>query len=386
MQQQRHQQGGMLRQLQTLLAAGSCCSEPLRRHAFLKVCEALNNAVNSRPDFEASQRTNTQQQPLQDGEQQQRQQQGMYEAAAQLLLCVQLLELCGGCSSPLQQPKDCKGELAILADALDWCCCCMQSVATAAAAAGSHAAGTTAVLLQPAAAAGAAAAVEVVVPAALLMQDAELTEEEIEANSADAPQKAGSTNVGETEAANVVAMDGVEQPGLQPSEGCLKQQQQQQQRHLGLISTTLHALLASLLRTLHKATEATAAACGKQAAPPATANKDAAAGAAVASSGVSSMLLGGIGSTLLHHLELVVSFAACAAESAAAALPAQLPVEVLGQYIQVSAFDDCCTKALMSALIRCSRTSSSVALYCKQCWSRTAVDSSAWIATAYQGP
>jgi hypothetical protein len=216
----------------------------------------------------------------------------------------------------------------------------MQSPAAAAAAAAEDAAGTIAVLLEPTAAAG-AAAVEVVVPAALLMPNVKTTEEDLAANSADAQRKAGGTYVGEAEAANVVAMDGVEQPGLQPSQGCLKQQQLQQQRHLGLTSTTLQELLARLLRILHKATEAAAAASSKQVAPPAAADKAAAAGIAAASSGVSSALLAGVGSTLLHHLELVVSLAASCAESAAAALPTQLPVEVLGLYIQVSALINC---------------------------------------------
>jgi hypothetical protein len=303
------QQGGMLCQLQHLLAAGSCCSEPLRRHAFLKVCETLNDAADSCRDTEAGHLAN----------QQQQQQHSMHEPAAQLLLSVQLLELCCGCSSPLQEPKDFRGELAILADALDWCCLCMQSTAAAAAAA---------------AAAGRAAAGEIV---EVVMVTVTPAEDDRAGAVLGVQLKAVPVQNCGAEAADVaVVMEDVEQPWQQSNQQQDRQLQQQQQKEQQLAATfsSLQELLASLLRILYKAAEAAAAASSKQAASASNPAAGLAAGSA-ANSGVSCMLPAGLGSTLLHHLELVVSLAACGAESAGV-LPAQLPVEVLGHYIQVN--------------------------------------------------
>jgi hypothetical protein len=103
------------------------------------------------------------------------------------------------------------------------------------------------------------------------------------------------------------------------------------------LSSTLQELLASLLRILLTAANAAAAAAASSKQPPAPADAGVGSNSGTASSsGLSQLLLAGLGSTLLHQLELIVSLTACDAESAAAAaLPAGLPLEVLGQYIQV---------------------------------------------------
>jgi hypothetical protein len=314
--QQGRQGGVQLRQLQQLLAAGGCCSEPLRRHAFGTVCEALNKAADCDPGTpQPGPSTNMQQQ-----QQQQQQQAGLQEAAAQLLLSVQLLELAGGCSNPQQQPRDFRGELAILADALDWCCFCMQSAAAGRAAA---AADNAAI-----AAAGVAA------------EDP-------------GPAQAGLQVQVEAEEEGVSSMDADEHQEQKQQKQKQLDQNEQQRLLSAATSNTLQELLASLLRILHAAADAAAAAVAAASSKQPPADGTAAIGSVVgpaASSGVSQLLLSGLGSTLLHHFEVVVSLTDGGAETAAAALPAQLPVEVLGQYIQVSSwvgFKDMLASCLM---------------------------------------
>jgi hypothetical protein len=301
-EEQHQAHGGVrLRQLQQLLAAGGCCSEPLRRHAFLAVCEALNTAADCNSGIQdPPPTTNLQQQSQVGGQDQQQQQQGgLQEAAAQLLLSVQLLELAGGCSSPQQQPRDFRGELAILADALDWCCFCMQSAAAVrAAAAADHAAATE------------------------------------DSRSA----HAGLQVQVEAETAGVSSTDAEEHQEQQQKQKQKQLDHKEQQQPLFATTTrTLQELLASLLRILHTAAHAAAAAAAAASSKQQPAHASAGIGLTAgpgSSSGLSQLLLAGLGSTLLHHLELVVSLTACAAESAAAAA-LLLPVEVLGQYIQV---------------------------------------------------
>ncbi|KAF6254508.1 hypothetical protein COO60DRAFT_1642297 [Scenedesmus sp. NREL 46B-D3] len=253
------------------------------------------------------------------GQQQQQQQQhqaSMQEAAAELLLSVQLLELAGGCSSPMQQPRDFKGEVAILADALDWCCFCMASVAAASRVAKGGAAPANAAAT---AAVGAVAA-------------SEGHAQGLGAVTAGAQHMSGLAHEGKAAAEAAVGMEHDVQSGQQPNQG-QQQHPEQQQQCFAVSTSTLQDLLTSLLRILHKAANTAAADDSKQPA----ASQDAGAvqnSLPAASSGVSQLLLAGLGSTLLHHLELVVSLAACSAESAAA-LPAQLHVEVLGHYVQV---------------------------------------------------
>lgn len=127
-QQQHRHRLQMLTKLQRFLSSGECCTEALRRHAFLQVVQTQAAAVEATDlgDNEG---------PFAAMSEQQQQPRSLYQLQQDLTLSVQLLELTGGCSSLTLNPKDLRAELTILTDTLDMCCYWMQQIQAAAAAA-----------------------------------------------------------------------------------------------------------------------------------------------------------------------------------------------------------------------------------------------------------